>query len=109
MLVKYSYAFIVLPGGYGTMDELFEVATLIQTGKVHDFPVALMGVEYWRPMLDFLRDTMVRVGTIDPMDVDRFIVSDNPDEVVEAITNIGMKRFGLTYGPKLKRRWYFGE
>ena len=54
MLVKYSYAFVVLPGGFGTMDELFEAMTLIQTGKIHDFPVILMGKEYWQPIVDLL-------------------------------------------------------
>ena len=81
MLVKYSYAFIVCPGGFGTLDELFEVATLIQTGKVHDFPVALMGTDYWRPLIDQLR-LMVAEKTIDPVDLDRLIVSDDPGEVV---------------------------
>jgi uncharacterized protein (TIGR00730 family) len=108
MLVKYSYAFVVLPGGFGTMDELFEVLTLIQTGKVKDFPVALMGTDYWRPLLDQLR-SMVSAHTIDAWDLDKLIVTDNPGEAVSAITDIAMKRFGLTYGPKLKPRWWLLE
>ena len=72
MLVKYSYAFIVLPGGFGTLDELFEVATLIQTGKVESFPVALMGSDYWRPLIDQLR-LMVMEKTIDASDLDQLI------------------------------------
>lgn len=77
MLVKYSYAFIVMPGGFGTLDELFESATLIQTGKIEDFPIVLMGKDYWEPMLDFVRDTMVQEGTIAQADVDRILVTDD--------------------------------
>ena len=62
MLVKYSYAFIALPGGFGTLDELFEIATLIQTGKIRDFPVVLMGTDFWEPLLDFLRTASSQPG-----------------------------------------------
>ena len=108
MLVKYSYAFIVCPGGFGTLDELFEVATLIQTGKVYDFPVALMGVDFWKPLIEQMR-LMVVEKTIDPLDLDRIIVSDDPGEVVSGVTDTAMKRFGLTYGPKIKPRWWLFE
>lgn len=108
MLIKYSYAFIVLPGGFGTMDELFEVLTLIQTGKVQDFPVAVMGTDYYRPLLDMIRG-MADGKTIAPDDLDKLIVSDNPGEVVSAVTDVAMTRFGLTYGPKIKPRWVLGE
>jgi uncharacterized protein (TIGR00730 family) len=108
MLVKYSYAFIVCPGGFGTLDELFEVATLIQTGKLHDFPVALMGTDYWQPLLDQLR-FMVGEKTIDSIDLERIIVSDDPGEVVSGVTDTAMKRFGLTYGPKVRPRWWLLE
>jgi uncharacterized protein (TIGR00730 family) len=108
MLVKYSYAFVVLPGGFGTLDELFEVLTLIQTGKVQDFPVALMGTEYWEGLVEQLKG-MVGAKTIDGVDLDKLIVSDHPGEVVSAVTDLAMKRFGLTYGPKLKKRWWLGE
>jgi uncharacterized protein (TIGR00730 family) len=108
MLVKYSYAFIVMPGGFGTMDELFEVATLIQTGKVENFPVALMGKDFWRPLVDQLR-LMVNEKTINPIDLDQFIVSDDPGEVVSGVTDAAMTKFGLTYGPEIKPRWWFGE
>ncbi len=108
MLVKYSYAFIVCPGGYGTLDELFEVATLIQTGKLQEFPVALMGTDYWQPLLEMMR-RMVAEKTIDPIDMDRLIVSDDPGEVVSGVTDTAMKRFGLTYGPKVKPRWWLFE
>jgi uncharacterized protein (TIGR00730 family) len=85
MLVKYSYAFIVLPGGYGTLDELFETATLIQTGKIHDFPLVLMGRDYWQPLLDFLRETLVGEGTISPDDISALFVTDSPAEAVAHI------------------------
>src|ERR1700693_432854 len=64
MLVKYSYGFVAAPGGFGTLDELFEVATLIQTGKIKDFPVVLLGVEYWSPLLDFLRQSLLANAAI---------------------------------------------
>ena len=70
MLVRYSQAFIILPGGFGTMDEIFETATLIQTGKISRFPIVLMGSEYWAELIDFLRHRMVSWGTIDADDLD---------------------------------------
>jgi uncharacterized protein (TIGR00730 family) len=85
MLVKYSYAFVVLPGGFGTMDELFEAATLIQTKKIEDFPLVLMGVEFWQPLLAFLRDTMVSHGTIAAEDLDRILVTDDVDAAVDYV------------------------
>ena len=71
MLVKYSYAFVVLPGGFGTLDEIFECATLIQTGKIKHFPLVLMGTDYWQPLQDFLCHRMVPEKTILPADCDR--------------------------------------
>lgn len=109
MLVKYSYAFIACPGGYGTLDEVFECATLMQTGKIQDFPLVLMGRSYWEPMMAFLRDRLVRDKAIDQTDLDHIIVSDSAEEVVESITETAQSRFGLSYGPKAKRRWYLGE
>lgn len=109
MLVKYSYAFIVLPGGFGTMDELFEVLTLVQTGKLHNFPVALMGTDYYGPMLDFLKRKMVDEKTITPTDWESLVIGDDPGEVVSAVTDTAMQRFGLTYGPRIQPRWWLGE
>jgi uncharacterized protein (TIGR00730 family) len=109
MLVKYSYAFVALPGGYGTMDEVFEVATLVQTGKIHDFPVAFLGVEYWAPLVKFLRDTMLKAGTIDAPDVDRVIVSDSPREVVARIADEVVPRFNLRFAREPRRRWWLFE
>ena len=109
MLVKYSYGFIVLPGGYGTMDELFETLTLIQTDKIRDFPVVLMGRAYWEPLIAFLRDTMLPAGTISAGDLDRFHVTDDPAEAAELVHRIGMATFGLGYGGRIRRRWFFFE
>jgi uncharacterized protein (TIGR00730 family) len=108
MLVKYSYAFIALPGGFGTLDELFETATLEQTGKLRDFPLVLVGREFWAPLIEFLQ-TLVAAGTIDAADVARLRVVDSPAQIVDDIADIAMRRFGLTYGPRLRRRWFLGE
>ena len=109
MLIKYSYAFIALPGGFGTLDEIFETATLIQTGKIQDFPLVLMGKEYWMPLLDFLRERLLAQKTVDAFDVDRILVTDSAADAVQGVTHVAMKRFGLTYGPKMKRRWWLWE
>jgi len=109
MLVKYSYAFVVLPGGFGTMDELFETLTLIQTRKIHDFPMVLMGRDYWQPMIDFLRDRMVGEGTIDAEDLDRITITDDPEEATRVIQEVALPKFGLGYGPKVRRKWFLGE
>jgi uncharacterized protein (TIGR00730 family) len=109
MLVKYSYAFVALPGGFGTLDEIFETAVLIQTGKIREFPLVLMGREYWRPLLDFMRDRLIKEQTIDPIDTERIFVTDSPEEAVASIAETAMGRFGLSYGPRLKRRWLLGE
>jgi predicted Rossmann-fold nucleotide-binding protein len=97
-----------LPGGFGTLDEIFETATLIQTAKIREFPLLLMGKEFWRPLLDFMSNRLVAEKTIDQTDLGRLIVTDSPREAVEAIIDAAKRRFGLTYGPRLKRRWFFG-
>jgi len=81
MFLKYSQAFVIFPGGYGTMDELFEALTLIQTGKVRDFPVILFGTEFWGPLVEWLNTHMARAGNIAPQDLDLFILTDDPKEV----------------------------
>ena len=85
MFVKYSDAFIIFPGGFGTPDELFEALTLIQTRKIHNFPVVLFGTRYWKPMLDWLRGPMLKEGKIVEEDFRRLHVTDAPSEVVEII------------------------
>lgn len=84
MFVKYSQGFVVLPGGFGTMDELFEALTLAQTGKVTSFPIVLFGSRYWGGLVDWLRDTMLADGKIGPGDVDMLQVTDDVDEAVAA-------------------------
>lgn len=88
MLVKYSVAFVALPGGFGTLDEVFETSTLIQTGKIRDFPVVLVGVEFWQPLLDYLENSLERAGTIERRDLERLILTDDPDEAVERICSV---------------------
>jgi uncharacterized protein (TIGR00730 family) len=85
MFVKYAQAFCVLPGGFGTMDELFEALTLVQTGRVTRFPVVLLGRAYWHGLIDWLRDTMRAEGKVGPTDLDLLRVTDDVDEAVRHI------------------------
>lgn len=85
MLVKFSSAFIILPGGFGTLDEAFEVLTLIQTGKLESFPVVAMGGEYWERLRMFLRETLLAEGTINPEDLDLIQVVETPQQAVSII------------------------
>ena len=86
MFVKYSLAFVIFPGGFGTFDELFEALTLIQTKKIRNFPVVLFGTQYWSGMLAWLRQEVLRSGKISERDLDLFHVTDSPAEVVEIVT-----------------------
>jgi len=81
--VKYAQGFVIFPGGFGTMDELFEALTLIQTEKVRNFPVVLFGRDYWRGLMDWLRETMQGEGKISSGDLDLVLVTDDPVEVVQ--------------------------
>lgn len=87
MLLKYSTAFILLPGGFGTMDEVFEVATLIQTRKICDFPLILMGTDYWNELLPFMEKTMLEHKSINAKDLDFFSMTDDPLEAVRIVAN----------------------
>jgi len=87
MFVKYAQGFVVLPGGYGTMDELFEALTLVQTRKVTQFPVVLMGTAYWGGLIDWLRGTMLAEGKINKEDIDLVMLTDDVDEAVNHIVN----------------------
>jgi uncharacterized protein (TIGR00730 family) len=109
LLEKYSYAFVAMPGGLGTLDEIFETSVLIQTGKMKDFPFVLMGKSFWDPLVTYLREGPLAAGTIDAADISRWLVTDSPEEAVEVIRERAMRQFGLTYGPRLKPRWWLGE
>ena len=85
MFVKYAEAFVIFPGGFGTMDELFEALTLIQTGKVRDFPVILFGTAYWSGLIGWLRSTMLAEGKILPDDLELLVMTDSPEEAVSTV------------------------
>ena len=103
MLVKYSYGFIVMPGGYGTLDEVFETATLVQTGKIEDFPIVLMGADFWQPMLGFMEETLVAQGMIDPEDFAAITVTDDAQEAATLIRNAAVRRHGPRFTDVLRR------
>ncbi|HEX5720998.1 MAG TPA: TIGR00730 family Rossman fold protein [Thermoanaerobaculia bacterium] len=107
MLVKYSYAFVVLPGGFGTLDEIFECATLIQTGKIRSFPLVVMGKDYWKPLSDFICHGMVQEKTILPADCERILFTDSVDEMMDRIMSAATQELGLVW--EAAPRWYFGE
>ena len=98
MLVKYSCAFVILPGGLGTLDEMSEAITLIQTGKVYDFPVILMGVEYWQGFYDWVQSVLVKNGAVNPEDLHFLHLTDDPNEVIQTIRKTS-EGLGLTLLP----------
>lgn len=85
MFVKYAVAYVIFPGGFGTMDELFEALTLVQTGKIRQFPIVLYGSDYWKGMLEWMRESMLPTGCISAEDIDLMSVVDNPDDAVDVI------------------------
>jgi hypothetical protein len=85
MFVKYSQGFVVMPGGFGTLDELFEAITLIQTHKIQKFPIILVGTEFWKGLLEWIKNTMLQAGNISPTDLDLIRLVDTEEEVVEII------------------------
>jgi uncharacterized protein (TIGR00730 family) len=97
MLVKYSFAFVILPGGFGTLDELSEALTLIQTGKLYDFPVILVGGDYWQGLWKVFED-MAAQGTVDPVDLKLVTCTDDPEEVARVLRANG-QRLGLALAP----------
>ncbi len=110
MLVKYSYAFVVMPGGYGTMDEAFETLTLIQTGKIANFPIVFMGKAYWDELNEFVHNRMIPDGTISADDTKLVMATDDPEEAAEFIDRTVRERFKLKLGrAPVKRRWWLFE
>jgi uncharacterized protein (TIGR00730 family) len=85
MFVKYAVAYVILPGGFGTLDEFFEAVTLIQTKKIKPFPVILFGSEYWRGLLDWIKGTLLKQGIISPDDLDILHITDDPDDIIKTI------------------------
>jgi uncharacterized protein (TIGR00730 family) len=88
MLVKYSLGFVLMPGGFGTLDEIFETVTLVQTGKIRHFPIVAMGRDYWQRMLDFISETMFREGTARESEVGGFLVTDSVEEAAAHIDHV---------------------
>ena len=92
--LKYSIGYVAMPGGYGTLDEIFEAVTMIQTGKITSFPLVLFGVDYWQPMLDWISGTMLGDGKISPADINLFQLTDDIDEAVALIVQAEREKFG---------------
>ncbi len=87
MLVKYALAYIIMPGGFGTLDELFEAVTLIQTERIKSFPVILVGSDYWQGLLDWIKERMLAEKRVSPEDVDILQIIDDPEDIVKAVTS----------------------
>jgi len=99
VFIKYSQAFVVLPGGFGTLDELFEALTLVQTGKITKFPIVLVGSEYWSGLVSWIRRSVLAVGNISAGDTDLLTVVDDPAEVVSIIKQAHAQRNGADPDP----------
>ncbi len=104
MLIRYALGYIIFPGGYGTFDELFEALTLMQTRKMYPFPILLFGSDYWKPLVKFMRHTMVEFGTISEDDLNYFQIIDHPEDAVEIID-----RFVFEKWKYLDRSMYSNE
>lgn len=108
LLFKYSYAFVAMPGGLGTLDELFEAGTLIQTGKIQQFPIVLMGASYWKDVQE-LFDVMEREGAISPKDKSLILVTDSVEEAMDHVRKYALERFHLQKVVKLRPVKILGE
>jgi uncharacterized protein (TIGR00730 family) len=105
LMLKYSYAFVVFPGGWGTMDEMFETLTLVQTGMIHHFPVVLMGKEYYQPLMEYLQQ-MLQWGTISATDMNYVVLTDNPEEAIDHIEKYIRDYYTIK---RRKGIWLLGE
>jgi len=94
MFVKYAKAFVIFPGGFGTMDEFFESITLIQTEKIEEFPIVLVGSEYWKGLVEWMKVSMLKEDRIDKKDLELFSIVDTPKEVSQTIKNFYLKKGG---------------
>lgn len=108
LLFKYSYGFVALPGGFGTMDELFEALTLVQTGKIKNFPIVLMGADYWKRLFHLVRN-MVDEGAISPGEIETWLATDDVDEAMEHIRKHAIEGFGLRRRPRPQPSRILGE
>jgi len=109
LLVKYSYAFVVMPGGAGTLDELFEAVTLIQTGKIKNFPIVIMGTDYWKELIGFI-DKMARHGMISASDLRLIYATDSVEEAIAHIRSKTIEPFGLKRVARIRRHFpWLGE
>ena len=108
LMLKYSYGFVIMPGGFGTMDEMFEALTLIQTRKIRNFPIVVMGSEFWKDMRDFL-DKMIASGTISPEDLSLMKFTDDIDEAIAHLEEKAVRQFKLRRALVPKRSAVLGE
>ena len=108
LLLKYSYGYVIMPGGFGTLDEMFEALTLIQTGKIRNFPMVVMGSEYWKDLYELTQD-MIKGGTISPGDLDLIKFTDSVDEAVEHLEEKAVKQFGLRRRNAPRENAFLGE
>ncbi len=109
LLVKYSYAFVVMPGGAGTLDELFEALTLIQTGKIKNFPIVIMGTDYWKELIGFI-EKMAQRGMVGPSDLSLIFATDSVEEAINHIRDKAIEPFGLKRVRRVRRPFaWLGE
>lgn len=109
MLAKYSYGFIALPGGFGTLDELFGVLTLIQTKKMKGYPVILMDTQYWGKLRSLISDVLLPSGAIEQKDLDLILFTDSPDEAIEHLRKFTLDDKTIFNRVKQKPLWILGE
>ena len=102
LLIKYSYAFVVMPGGAGTLDELFEALTLIQTKKIRNFPIVIMGQGYWKELIEFIKK-MAEFGMISAADVSLVYATDSIEEAINHIRRNAIEPFGLKLSTRVRR------